>query len=474
MPTTPPAVPPQPGAPAPGPVTDAAPELAARAASFVQEHRLPGAAVGVVHRDDLAWSAGTGLAELTDRQLADPATLYRVASITKTFTGTAIMQLRHAGLLQLDDPVVAYLPELRRAASPFGPIETVTIRRMLSHESGLASEPPGTDWATASYEGAAERTLARAAEIGTRIPPNLQQKYSNLAYQLLGEVIARLSKTPYPQYVKEAILDPLGMTSSDFEPLPGALAARCATGYTRRAFSDELVVPPATTAEWAEGGLWSSVADLSRWLSFQLRAYRDRSSPGPVLAAAELRDMHKPRYLTNDDWTVAWGISWYTMRRDDAIWIVHSGDIYGFAACACFHPGDQVGAIVLLNGAGRASDLALDLAQIARRRVRASPPQIEPPAPAPEAFRPLLGIYGSAELDMFIRLEWRDGKLTLVDPESAAWRPTLAPTGDPGILVVEPGYRESGELASFRRLADGRAASVLLASATLARLDPVT
>jgi CubicO group peptidase (beta-lactamase class C family) len=79
--------------------------------------------------------------------------LFRIASITKPFTGTAIMQLRDAGLLDLDDPAVRWLPELRGAVSVLAPIETVTIRRMLSHESGLPSEPPGTDWSVPAYRG---------------------------------------------------------------------------------------------------------------------------------------------------------------------------------------------------------------------------------------------------------------------------------------------------------------------------------
>jgi CubicO group peptidase (beta-lactamase class C family) len=454
-------------------VADVMPDLEARAASFVEEHRLAGAAVGVVRGDDLAWSAGFGFAEAGVLQLPQVTTLYRVASITKTFTGTAIMQLCQAGRLHLDDPAVAHLPELRRAASPFGPVETVTIRRMLSHESGLASDPPGTDWAVPAYQGMVERTLGRAADIGTKVPPNAQHKYSNLAYQLLGEIVARASQTPYPQYVKEAILDPLAMSATGFEPLPPMLAARRATGYSRRPFCDELELAPDAGPEWAEGGLWSSVQDLARWLSFQVGAYREAPRASPVLGAAQLRVMHKPRYLGDDAWTLAWGISWYAQRREQVVWIQHSGDMDGFSASVCFDPQEQLGAIVLLNGTGDAAALAMDLATIAKDMFRAWPAVMEPPAPAPEVFRPLLGVYALPEQGLFIRLEWRDGKLTFIDPDAATWRPTLAPAGDPDTFVVEPGYRESGETVIFQRLADGRVASVFLAAATFARLDRV-
>src|ERR1035438_2021230 len=94
----------------------------ALAASFVKEHRLPGAAVGVVVGGELVWSAGVGFADLAAHRRSDASTLYRIASITKTFTGTAIMQLRAIGRLQLDDPVVSFLPELAAAARRPGAI----------------------------------------------------------------------------------------------------------------------------------------------------------------------------------------------------------------------------------------------------------------------------------------------------------------------------------------------------------------
>lgn len=455
------------------PVAEVASKLEAKAASFVKENRLPGAAVGVVHGDDLVWSAGIGFADVARRSAPETTTLYRVASITKTFTGTAIMQLRDEGLLHLDDPAVKHVPELRSASSPFGDIETVTIRRMLSHESGLMSEPPGADWTTADYEGVVERNLARIAEIGTRIPPNVQQKYSNLAYQLLGEIVARQSGTPYVEYVRGAILEPLEMVASGFEPLPDASLPRRATGYADRFLSDELDEASVPPTVWAEGGMWSSVEDLARWLSFQFREEGGARGGTQVLAGPTLKEMHAARYLGNEAWTEAWCIAWYAVRKEDVIWVQHSGGIHGFITSVCFDPKEKVGAIALLNGGGDASALAMDVGAIARDAVRAAPPTIEPSAPMREDFRSLLGIYLQQEFGTLIRLEWRDGTLVFVDPTQETWRPILAPTEDPNVFLVEPGVRESGELAVFRRLPDGRVASVFLAAGTFKRLDPV-
>ncbi len=458
-----------------GPVAAGGPELAAKLASFLEEDRLPGAAAGVVHGDELVWSGGAGFADVGARRPTEPDMLYRIASITKTFTGTAIMQLRDAGRLDLDDPAVAWLPELRGATSPFGPVEAVTVRRMLSHESGLAAEPPGTDWAIPAYQGSAARTLRRASDIAVTLPPGTAHKYSDLAYQLLGEIVTRASGTPYPQYMREAILDPLGMPATSFEPLPAELPARCATGYGWRALTDERDVASPMPPVWAEGGLWSCVPDLARWISFQLGAHRDPAPESPVLAAASLREMHKPRYLADDGWTQAWGVSWCGTRWDDVIWIGHSGGLPGFTSTVCLDPTAQVGAIVLLNGTSSDSPaLAMDIAAAARRLARARPPAITPPEPVPAPYRPLLGIYARPDLGGWvIRLEWRDGKLTFVTPESAAWRLVLAPTPDPNLFAIDAGTGFAAENVTFRRLPDGRVASVFLMESTWARLDPV-
>ncbi|MGE5226956.1 MAG: serine hydrolase domain-containing protein [Planctomycetaceae bacterium] len=455
------------------PVAEVATKLEARAAAFVKEQRLPGVAAGVVHGDDLVWSTGAGFADVAAARPPDAGTLYRIASITKTFTATALLQLRDEGRLHLDDPAVAYLPELRAAQSPFGAIETVTLRRMLSHESGLMGDPPDTDWSGPRYEGDPASNLARIAQVGTKVPPNTQQKYSNLAFQLLGEVIARVSGMSYAAYLRAHVLDPLELASTAFEPLPDALGDRRAVGYAPRAFSDDFVVSVTPPSVQAEGGLWSCVADLARWLSFQFREQGGARGGAQILSGETLREMHRPRYLGDEAWTEAWCIGWYAQRKDDVIWVQHSGGLHGFITNVCFDPKERVGAIALVNGLGDASTLAVELGSIARTAVREAAPTIAPPVPLPEAYRSLLGLYADPEYGTVARLEWRDGALTFVDPDQPEWRPTLAPSGTPDVFVVEPGVRESGEPCVFDRRADGRVRSVLLGPMTFARLDPV-
>jgi CubicO group peptidase (beta-lactamase class C family) len=443
-------------------------------AAFVKAHRLPGAAAGVVHGDELVWSGGYGYADVARRSAPDVRTMYRIASITKTFTGTAILQLRDEGMLHLDDPAVAYLPELKDAASPFGLIETVTIRRLLSHESGLMGDPPGTDWTKDIYESSPEVNLRRVADIGTRVPPNTQQKYSNLAFQLLGEIVGRISGVPYEAYVRANILEPLELTSTDFGPLRDDLASRAAIGYRGRWMNDEFT-PADRMKDFpaAEGGLWSCVEDLARWLSAQFAEDGGERGGAQILAGRTLKEMHRPRYIGNDAWTEAWCIAWYAVRKDDKVWIQHSGGLPGFISNACFRVQEKVGAIALLNGIAEATELSIALGELAREAATAAPVPAEPPAQMPAAFADLLGLYADPAEALLVRCEWRDGKLTFVEPNEAEWRPTLAAGEDADRFTVEPGVRESGETVAFHRRADGRVSSVSIGPFSLSRFDPV-
>jgi hypothetical protein len=226
---------------------------------------------------------------------------------------------------------------------------------------------------------------------------------------------------------------------------------------------------------WAEGGLWSCVQDLARWISFQLRAYTGPAADSPVLAAASLREMHKPRYLGDDDWTSAWGISWSADRRDDVSWIQHSGGLPGFTTSVCFDPRQQVGAIVLLNGTSFTAEIARELAVIAGRLTGSESTAVAAvavPAPVPAEYRPLLGLYARTGLGGgVLSLEWRAGQLVFGIPEFPSWQLVLEPTADPCVFIAGPGSDLSGENVIFRRHEDGRVISVLLVQGTYLRLD---
>ncbi|MGH3233142.1 MAG: serine hydrolase, partial [Streptosporangiaceae bacterium] len=226
---------------------------------------------------------------------------------------------------------------------------------------------------------------------------------------------------------------------------------------------------------WAEGGLWSDLGDMARWIVFQLGAYREQERTGGVLPAATLREMHRPRYLADGEWTQAWGISWCGQRTGDTVWITHSGFVPGFTSSICFDPQSQIGAIMLLNREYVGiSGLAIDLAQTARAATLAQVPDSGPPTSAtPDSWRPLLGLYARPGLTYIVRVELRHGRLAITGPEPGGWRMPLAPTSDPDVYAADPDSPQAGDQVRFHRTAAGRVSAISLFDATFARLDPV-
>ena len=422
--------------------------LEAMTASFVTDHRLPGAAVGVVRDGRLAWSYGYGFADRAAGRRPDAQTLYRVASISKTFTASSILQLRDAGRLRLDDPLVAHVPEAAAITNPFGPVEDITLRRLLLHTSGLQGEHPIDDVASEPFGSIAEviRDFARMAVV---LPPDTQTKYCNIGYQMLGAVIERVAGVPFADYVGEHLLRPLGLTRTAFEPDP----ADCAVGYFGRSYSDDL--PPATVLRSglfeADGGLWSCVEDLARWCTFWLG-----TGDEDVLARATRDEMLRPWIVSDADGKELQGLCLYWRRHGDERYVGHAGGLHGFITKFAVSPKDGVGAIALVNGMGDAEALCFDLLDQAVTAQRARPvPQPAAPVPPPDAYAPLLGRYWWEEFGEILEVDWRGGELTLFVGEE---RMTLEPTDDP-LRFTMRGHRTrpNGDLAWFALGDDGRA-----------------
>ena len=153
--------------------------------------------IGVVRDRELVYTGGFGYADLESERKPDEHTLYRVASITKTFTGTAIFQLRDCGRLNLDDSVVKHIGEFADVEARAGNIEAATLRRLICHHSGLMIEAPGDQWETLELPGIEEiLKVLPDVEVVIDLDLDLAFKYSNLAFALLGEIVFRANPTP--------------------------------------------------------------------------------------------------------------------------------------------------------------------------------------------------------------------------------------------------------------------------------------
>ena len=195
-------------------------------------HRAePGLSVAIVHDQDLVWARGFGHADLESRVAATAGTGYRIASVTKLFTGTAILILRDAGMLQLDDPVDRHLPwfDIRQRYPDAPPI---TIRHLLTHTAGLPREAAFPYWTDANFP-TREQVREALPRQETAYPVETRWKYSNLALALAGEIVAAVSGQSYETFVQQRILDPLAM-SDTLVRAPHPDDPRLAVGYGRR------------------------------------------------------------------------------------------------------------------------------------------------------------------------------------------------------------------------------------------------
>ena len=454
-------------------IESVAPRIDALAARVLVEQRLPGLALGVVRDGALAWTAALGFADRASSRPMTTDTLFRIASITKSFTATAVLQLRDEGRLRLDDPLVAHIPEARAIADPFGPIEELTIRRLLTHSSGLQRDtPPDDPWVVPYFTE--EELLARLDRVAVMAPPETGWRYSNVGYNLLGIVVGRVAGESFATYLQREVIDAAGLPSTTAFP-DDALEGRTAQGYGPRRYDDNTASsgPYDSATILADGGLWSTVEDLGRWLILQARRGDDdkRGDDGRVLDGPTLREMQHPGTLGNDDWSYAQGLGWAATRIGETPWIGHTGSVNGFRAIVLFRPDDGLGVIGLTNGSIRPNPFVREIATMVLDAHRVAAPALpaKPPAPTPVAWLELLGHYREDEYGMGLFIESRDGKLVVADEDDPTDTETLAGGDDPLVFTVTEG-ESKGEVVQFLRNADGAIAGVNIGGAPFRRL----
>ena len=226
-----------------------------------------------------------GLRDVAKRAPVDADTVFRIASMTKSFTAMSILKLRDEGKLSLDDPAERYVPELKSLRYPTTDSPRITIRHLLTHSEGFPEDNPWGDRQLARTDDQVTRMLRNGIPFSTT--PGTAYEYSNYGFAILGRIVSRASGTPYEDYVSRNILQPLGMTSTSLHPakIP---SNRLAIGYRweDERWKEEPALPHG--AFGAMGGMLTSIRDLSRYLAVFLDAWPARDGPetGPMSSVA--------------------------------------------------------------------------------------------------------------------------------------------------------------------------------------------
>lgn len=259
---------------------------------FLQQKNVPGAVYGIVHHGKLIHSFQYGFADLGNKIPASGKSAFRIASMSKSFAGFAILQLRDAGKLRLDDPVHLYIPELQHQTPLRPDAPPITLRHLLTHAAGFPEDNP---WGDRQLDIPVNEMLAMFRKgISFSTVTGTSYEYSNMGFAMLGQVIAVVSKMPYQQYINQNILRPLGMNDTYWE-YADVPAGRLAKGY--RWLNGQWVEQPMLHdgAYGIMGGLITTLEDFARYTAFMLSAWPPSDAPdnGP-LKRSSIREMQQP------------------------------------------------------------------------------------------------------------------------------------------------------------------------------------
>ena len=407
------------------------------------ERALPGIAVGVVADQELVWARGFGFADTASKIAITPQTKFRMASHSKLFTATAVMQLREQGKVRLDDPVATHLPwfAVKPAEADAPPI---TVEELLTHSSGLPREA-GAHWTTFDFPSGEElRTLMPDRQ--APFAPEVRWKYSNLAYAIAGLIVEQASGLRWADYIQRNIFDPIGMRASSVDKNVDGLAV----GYGRRRPDGTRAVNPFIDARGmaAATGLTSTVEDMARFVSAQFR--KGRRGGAQILSTGSLREMHRIRVLESN-WTQGNAIGFAVRKAGDKVYVSHGGSYPGYQTNTMLWPDGKVGVIVLTNADdGNPGAIATELMNTVGQAVAKATPK--PPATITwdPSWSRFAGVYrGRGSDSHVIELNKR---LVIINPASANLdNPiTLEPIGNGQFRYVAPtGGGPVGEIVRF-------------------------
>ena len=341
-------------------LTAALPEIDRLMSTFAANAKVPGIAYGIVVDGRVIHIGVTGVRNVATNAPVDTGTVFRIASMTKSFTALSILKLRDDGRLSLDDPAEKFVPELAQLRYPTTDSPKLTIRHLLSHSAGFPEDNPWGDQQLAATDAEMSAMMRRGIPFSTS--PGTNYEYSNFGFAILGRIVANVSRMPYARYVREQVLLPLGMTSTTLEARDVA-ANRLALGYRRQdgRWLEEPQLPDG--AFGAMGGMLTSVSDLGKWVAFMLDAWpaRDGVERGPVRRAS-VREMQQVvrfngaavvRDTTNGTVSLsAGGYGFGLGVRQTCLFptiVAHSGGLPGFGSLMRWLPEYGVGIVALGN-----------------------------------------------------------------------------------------------------------------------------
>ncbi|HEY7200467.1 MAG TPA: serine hydrolase domain-containing protein [Candidatus Dormibacteraeota bacterium] len=416
---------------------------------------VPGVSIALGFRGRVVLSRAYGMADLEREIPLTTGHVFRIASHSKTFTATAVMQLVEEGRLSLDDRAGEHL---RWLPSERGQLGRVTIRQLLSHSAGVIRDgEEGGFWQLERDFPAADELRDDLARTPPVVPENQRFKYSNFGYSLLGMVIEEVAGEPYNAFVKRQIVDRLGLGSTGPE-LDDAARQRLATGYSVDHYGlprlpydhlDTHAMSPAT-------GFYSTAEDLCRYGAAHFMENEE------LLTDESKREMQREHWRAEGT-PIAYGLGFDVMKVGERRLVGHGGGFPGFITNTKIDPRDQLVVVALTNASdGPAGDLVGGMISIVNRAIEAEP--AEDPADLDRFTGRFWSFGGAADVVRFGR------QLLALSPELNAPMEVvqeLTVTGPDELTISEaPGFASPGERVRYAFGEDGGVERVHWAAAT--------
>lgn len=318
----------------------------------IEEWDVPGLAIVVVKGDSVVFEKGYGLRELSGQKPVNAETIFAAASTTKAFTAAAVGILVDEGKLNWDDPVVEHLPSFK-LRDPYL-TRLITVRDLLTHRAGL----PNTDFLWIDPETSTEEIVQRLEHVETVYPLRSGFIYQNIMYAVAGELIEEVSGSSWEDFLRTRILEPLKMQRTFTSRAGSRDAGNVARPHDYA--GEELIVIEDSYADaiGPAGSMWSSVADMSRWLRFLLRGCETETGEN-LLEKSTCEELFKPQVvlpspmyptaqITEPNWNT-YGLGWFQHDYEGRKVDFHTGSLSGMVAIAGMIRDEELGIYVLGN-----------------------------------------------------------------------------------------------------------------------------
>ena len=466
--------------PPPGDIASVIDTLQREIPSAMRSARIPGLSIALIDGSAVTWAEGFGFTDRAQTTRVTPQTPFFVGSITKSVTALGVLVAVSRGLMSLDAPVVEYVPWFSVDPRSHGDGARITVRHLLSHHSGLATwAPVGNPYDDEYHRRTFDEVVRSVRGARLKFPPGERFEYSNQGIDLAGYALQEVTGQPIERFLRDHVLQPLGMVSTTLDPAPVDRGPAFAAPYegTRAVRVINGVLHPLRAA----GGMSSTAADLAKFVAFHLRGAR--SDGTPLVDPSLLRDMYTPQ-LSARGVSTGYGLGIYNAREWGTTRMSHGGLGYGVSTHYRWLPEHGIGVVVLTNQgaahnapriAGRAIELLLGAKLGSSPRARETVSASTAVKTAPEvvadvsSLRKLAGSYLLYER-MLVRFEVSGGRLVRVtEPEqralsarsateftdgTRAYTFELDARGNPvGVRIVDPDYDPSSAENSVLYLA---------------------